>query len=608
MPLSRLNFAPGVNKEGTQYSSEGTWFDSDKVRFNKLFPEIIGGWQKYLTTTFRGVCRSLFDWVSASSGQYLGVGTNLKFYVNQGASFYDITPIRNTETLGTDPFAVVSGSTTVTVTDVAHGAVVNDFVTFSGATGPIGGIDAGEFNQERQITSIIDADSYTVEVETAATGTASGGGASVEAAYQINVGLNTYVSSTGWGSGTWSAGGWGSSSAIGAGNQLRLWSQDAFGDDLIFCPRGGGVYRWDESSGTSIRAIALSDIGGASNAPTSALQVMVSDIDRHVICFGANPIGSGAIDPLFVRWSDQESITDWTPLATNTAGGQRLSTGSLIIGALQTRQETLIWTDAGIESMRFAGAPFVFQFSVVARGISMISPQAAVSANGMVFFMDRGDFYVYAGSVQSLPCTVKDFVFSGLNLQQSYKVFAAANPDFNEVTWFYPVGTENTEVSRYVTYNYADKAWTVGTFDRTAWIDAPSRRFPIAAGVNGDDNNYLYEQEVGNSADGSAIEAFIESGDIDLDDGDRFVFMRRMIPDFTFRGDGTPSVDVVVKGRNYPMKDATVRSTSTISSNSGEVYVSNRMRQAIIRIESNTDNFYWRMGSLRADMRPDGRR
>jgi hypothetical protein len=238
----------------------------------------------------------------------------------------------------------------------------------------------------------------------------------------------------------------------------------------------------------------------------------------------------------------------------------------------------------------------------------MISPQAAVSANGMVFFMDRGDFYVYAGSVQSLPCTVKDFVFSGLNLQQSYKVFAAANPDFNEVTWFYPVGTENTEVSRYVTYNYADKAWTVGTFDRTAWIDAPSRRFPIAAGVNGDDNNYLYEQEVGNSADGSAIEAFIESGDIDLDDGDRFVFMRRMIPDFTFRGDGTPSVDVVVKGRNYPMKDATVRSTSTISSNSGEVYVSNRMRQAIIRIESNTDNFYWRMGSLRADMRPDGRR
>jgi len=606
MPLMKINFRPGIDKEGTQYSSEGTWFDSDKVRFNKLFPEIIGGWVKYVGDTFRGVCRSLFDWVASGGFQYLGVGTNLKFYINEGQAYYDITPIRATETLGTDPFAVTSGSTTVVVTDTDHGAVLNDFVTFDSATGPIGGIDASEFNIEHQITSIVDADSYTIEVATAASSTATGGGSSVEAEYQINTGLNTYVSATGWGSGTWSAGAWGSSSAISAANQLRLWSQDSFGNDLVFCPRAGGIYYWTQSTGTSTRAIPLTSLSGASNAPTAALQVMVSDVDRHVICFGANPIGETELDPLFVRWSDQENAADWTPSATNTAGGQRLSTGSLIIGALQTRQETLIWTDSGIESMRFAGAPFVFQFSVVSRGASIVSPNAAVVADGSVFFMDRGEFYVYSGTVQVLPCSVKEYVFSNINLNQGYKVFAARNGEFNEVTWFYPVGEGDTEITNYVTYNYADRIWTVGTFDRSAWIEAPTRNYPIAAGVNGEDNNYLYQQEFGMTADGDAIQAHIESGDIDLDDGDRFVFMRRMIPDFVINGDGG-TLDVVVKGRNYPMKDATVRSVSTISADSGEVYVSNRMRQAIFRVESNTANMYWRMGHIRADMRPDGR-
>ena len=605
MPLTKINFRPGIDKEGTQYSSEGTWFDSDKVRFNKLFPEIIGGWQKYITSTFRGVCRSLLDWVAAGGFQYLGVGTNLKFYVNEGASYYDITPIRATETLGTDPFAVTSGSTTVVVSDTAHGAVLNDFVTFSGTTGPIGGIDASEFNKEHQVTSIIDADSYTIEVDTAASSSTSGGGSSVEAKYQINTGLNTYVSSTGWGSGTWSAGKWGSSSALAANNQLRLWSQDSFGNDLLFCARAGGVYYWTQATGTNTRAVALPDLPGASDAPVAALQVMVSDIDRHVICFGSNPIGSTELDPLFVRWSDQENAADWTPSATNTAGGQRLSTGSLIIGALQTRQETLIWTDSGIESMRFSGPPFVFQFNVISRGVSMISPNAAASGDGSVFFMDRGEFYAYSGTVQVLPCSVKEHVFSTINLGQAYKVFATRNAEFNEVTWFYPVGSGDTEITNYVTYNYVDRTWMVGTFDRTAWIEASTRSRPIAAGVNGEDNNYLYNQETGMTADGEPIEAYIESGDIDLDDGDRFVFMRRIMPDFVIRGDG--SVDVVVKGRNAPMKDATVRSTSTISAGSDEVYVSNRMRQAIIRIESNAPEIYWRMGTIRADMRPDGR-
>lgn len=607
MPLRKLNFAPGINRDGTQYSAEGGWYDCDKVRFNRQFPEMIGGWQKYSPDTYRGVCRSLFDWTSTGGSQYLGVGTNLKFYVNQGTAFYDVTPIRETQTLGTDPFSVTAASTTITVTDTNHEAVLNDFVTFSGTVGTIGGLAASEFNKEHQITEIVDANTYKFEVETPAVSTATGGGSAVEAAYQINTGLNTYVPATGWSVATWGSGGWGSSTAISANNQLRLWSQDAYGNDLVFNARGGGIFYWDESAGLTARATAISDLAGSSNAPTSALQVMVSDVDRHVICFGSNPIGSADIDPLFVRWSDQENILDWTPSATNTAGGQRLSSGSLIIGALQTRQETLIWTDVGLESMRFSGPPFVFQFTTVGKNVSMVSPQAAVSANGMVFFMDRGDFYVYSGTVQSLPCSVREYVFKNINLEQAYKVFATANPDFNEVTWFYPVGTGDTEVTNYVTYNYADQAWTIGTFDRTAWTDAPSRAYPIAAGVDGDDNNLLYEQEVGNSADGQAINAYIESGDIDLDDGEQFVFMRRMIPDFEFSGNGVPAVDIVVKGRNYPMVTPTVRSTSTINTGSGEVYVSNRMRQAIIRIESNTVDFYWRMGSLRVDMRPDGR-
>jgi len=607
MPLRKLNFRPGINKDGTQYSAEGTWFDCDKIRFNESFPEIIGGWQKYSSETFRGVCRSLFDWTSTGGAQYLGVGTNLKFYIDQGGEYYDVTPIRKTSTLGTNPFAVTSGSTSVIVTNPSDDAIQFDFVTFSGATGPIGGIPASEFNKEHQILEVITATTYRIEVDTPASSTTSGGGSSVSAAYQINTGLNVYLPATGWSVGTWGSGGWGSSTPISASNQLRLWSQDAYGDDLVFCARGGDVYLWDESAGLTNRAESLSDLVGASNPPTIALQVMVSDVDRHVICFGSNPIGQSEIDPLFVRWSDQENILDWTPSATNTAGGQRLSSGSLIIGALQTRQETLIWTDVGVESMRFAGPPFVFQFTVVAKNVSMISPNAAVSANGMVFFMDRGDFYVYAGTVQSLPCSVREYVFKDINLEQAYKVFCTANPDFNEVTWFYPVGSENTEVTNYVTYNYVDQVWTVGTFDRTAWIDASSRATPLAAGVVTDDYNYLYQQEIGSSADGGPINAYLESGDIDLDDGERFVFMRRMIPDFDFANSPDPQVNIVVKGRNYPMKTPTVRSTSTITSDSGEVYVSNRMRQAIIRIESNSEDLYWRMGSLRADMRPDGR-
>ena len=616
MPLTKLQFKPGINREGTEYSADAGWYNSDKVRFRKGRPEKIGGWEKYSVSSFLGVCRSLEDWVVADGVAYVGLGTTLKFYINEGSSYYDVTPIRATTTDGVT-FAATNGSSTITVTDDDHGASVNDFVTFSGSASLGGLIIAAVLNQEYQIAGITSTDVYTITAKdtdgdtVTANGSDSGdGGSGVDGAYQISVGLDTYVQGVGWGANTWGSGTFGSSSALSASGQLRLYSQDVFGDDLVFNVRAGGVYYWDESSGTSARGVALSAVAGASNAPTIALQVMMSDIDKHVICFGVNPIGSSSIDPLHIRWSDSESAVDWTPTAINSAGGVTLSTGSIIIGALKTRQEMLIWTDAGMHSMRFIGSPFIFQFSVVNEGISMVSPKAAVNAGGAVYFMDRGGFYVYTGSIQPIPCSVLDYVFSNLNIGQAFKVFATTNVDHNEVTWFYPIGSENTEVTNYVTYNYAEQLWSVGTMERGAWIEANSKNYPIASSVvTSSDTNYLYIQERGYDDDGSAMTAFIESGDIEMGDGEKYMLLSRMIPDFTFSGNtGSASMDVIVKGKDFPLEDLTTLSTSTVTSSTQQSFLRARTRSSAFRIESSGTGFGWRLGDLRFDMRPDGRR
>jgi len=616
MPLLKLQFQPGINREGTEYSADAGWYNSDKVRFRKGRPEKIGGWEKYSVSSFLGVCRSLEDWVVADGVAYVGLGTTLKFYINEGSSYYDVTPIRATTTDGVT-FAATNGSSTITVTDDDHGASVNDFVTFSGSASLGGLIIAAVLNQEYQIAGITSTDVYTITAKdtdgdtVTANGSDSGdGGSGVDGAYQISVGLDTYVQGVGWGANTWGSGTFGSSSALSASGQLRLYSQDVFGDDLVFNVRAGGVYYWDESSGTSARGVALSAVAGASNAPTIALQVMMSDIDKHVICFGVNPIGSSSIDPLHIRWSDSESAVDWTPTAINSAGGVTLSTGSIIIGALKTRQEMLIWTDAGMHSMRFIGSPFIFQFSVVNEGISMVSPKAAVNVGGAVYFMDRGGFYVYTGSIQPIPCSVLDYVFSNLNIGQAFKVFATTNVDHNEVTWFYPIGSDNTEVTNYVTYNYAEQLWSVGTMERGAWIEANSKNYPIASSVvTSSDTNYLYIQERGYDDDGSAMTAFIESGDIEMGDGEKYMLLSRMIPDFTFSGNtGSASMDVIVKGKDFPLEDLTTLSTSTVTSSTQQSFLRARTRSSAFRIESSGTGFGWRLGDLRFDMRPDGRR
>ena len=616
MPLSKVQFNPGVDKEGTEYTADAGWFDSDKIRFRKGRPEKIGGWQKYITDAFLGIARSLHSWSSLESIKYIGVGTNLKFYVAEGASFNDVTPIRSTTSAGDVTFAATNGSSTITVSDTAHGAVVNDFVTFSDAATLGGNITATVLNQEYQIASVPNTSSYTIVAKdtsgsevTANSSDTGNGGSSTVGAYQINTGLNAFVSGTGWGAGAWGSATWGSATSVSAAGQLRLFSQDNFGEDLIFNPRGGGIYYWDESSGTGNRAINATALAGASNVPTVALQVMVSDIDQHVIAFGTNPIGSSNIDPLFVRFSDQENAADWTPTATNTAGGVRINSGSEIIGAVQARQEILIWTDVSLHSMRFVGSPFIFEFTRLSTDVSMISPNAAVNARGAVYFMDRGNFYVYNGSVQPLPCSVKEHVFSNLNQDQAFKVFAAENNAFNEVIWFYPIGTGNTEVSNYVSYNYAENLWAVGTLARGTWIGYGGRKKPLATTAIDGGSNYLYEHEVGFDDDDQPMTAFIESGELELGDGEYFMYMSRILPDFTFSGNSSDaSADIVVKGSNFPLESSTTISTSTVTPSSTQSFIRNRARHAVVRIESSGSGYGWRLRTLRFDMRQDGRR
>ena len=622
MPYSKYNFRPGINREGTDYSNEGGWFDSNLVRFRKGLPEKIGGWVKEISSTFLGTGRALLAWVSLDSTRWLGLGTTWKYYVSDGNSYNDITPLRDTNT-GTATFTSASGSSTITVTDSSHGAVQNDFVTFSDAA-ILGSsnITAAVLNQEYQIATIVNANSYTIEAKdtsgatvTANASVSGGGGAATVAKYQINVGLDDYVSSTGWGVGAWDTGAFGSATAVSATNQLRLWSHDAFGEDLLLNPRGGGIYYWDESSGTSTRAVNITALSGANLAPTVGLQTIVSDIDRHIVVLGADPIEgsarSGTIDPLLIAFSDQESATQWEPLSTNTAGSIRLSSGSQIVGGLRARQEILIWTDTSLYSMQFVGPPFTFGVNLINENIGLISPNAAINAPDGIYWMARDGFYKYDGAVSRVPCSVLNFVLDGYNASQAFKTFAITNREFNEVGWYY-VSTDSTEIDRYVMYNYLEQVWSIGALSRTAWIDDGIFTKPRATS-----NGYLYEHEHGNDADGSPMDnVYIESSDFDIDDGQFISFVRSIIPDVKFTGNGGTgqAINFVLKHRNYPGESLTTSSTSSVTSSTTKVDTRLRGRQAVLRLESDDDNVPgntgvgWRLGSTRFDIRPDGKR
>ena len=611
MPLSRYTFQPGINKEGTSYSNEGGWYDCDKVRFRAGRPEKIGGWVKNNLNTFLGLCRKLHQWVALDSDKFIGLGTTLKLYLNKGSNYYDITPIRATTSAGDVTFSASNGDATITVADTSHGAVKNDFVTFSGAATLGGLITASVLNQEYQIATIVNSNSYTIEAKdtdgatvTANASDTGNGGSSVVGAYQINVGLDDYVSGFGFGSGYFGESSWGGGTS-GFSSQLRLWSIDNFGEDMISNPRGGGLFYWDKTNGESTRSVNFSSLSGASDVPTIANQIIVSETDRHILALGANTIGTSTQDPMLVRWCNQEDAAMWTPKTTNTAGSIRLSAGSKIIGASRTREEIIVFTDIALYAVQFIGPPFTFGVNLVTQSVSMVSPQAAINANNAIYFMDEDNFYIYEGGVQSLPCTVRAYVFDDFNYSQVYKVFAAKNAKFNEVTWFY-CSSSSTEIDRYVTYNYLDKVWHIGNMDRTAWMDiGSSTDAPLAAGTN----NYLYDHETGSNADGSAMTAFVESADFDAGDGNQFMFINRIIPDVLFYGSSTdPTVTYSIKTRNYPLGTLTTATTASVGSSTGVSNVRARARQMRVRVESTDEDNLWRLGDTRFDIRQDGRR
>ena len=602
MPLTKLQFRPGVNRETTSYTNEGGWFDVDKVRFRFGMPEKIGGWEKFSGFSYLGTARAMHPWVALDNGRFIGIGTSLKYYLNQdGGSFSDITPIRSTTSAGDVTFAASNGSATITVTDTAHGAVSGDFVTFSGAASLGGNITAGVLNQEYNITEVLTDNTYTIAARTAGTSiqditvngalsptpvTANGsdtgnGGSSVVGAYQIGIGLDTSTFGAGWGIGFWGRGTWGSAASTPlVTSTLRVWTHDNFGEDLLMNVRNGGIYYWDKTGGVAARAVSLDSLAGATSTPTIAKQILVSDRDRHIIAFGcdteANP---GVQDPLAIRFSSQESLTDWAATATNTAGELRLGSGSEIVTAVETRQQILVYTDESIYAMQFLGPPFTFGVNLVSENITTMGPLSAVAVEDNVFWMGLEEFYVYGGTVQRLPCTVRDFVFDDINLNQREKIVASTNTAFSEVWWFYPSASSSTN-DRYVVYNYEQQVWYYGTMARSFWMDRGIFDQPIAAGPN----NYLYSQETGFDDDGSALTAYIESSQVDIGDGDQFAFIKRMIPDLTFRGStaGSPSANITVKTRNFPGGNY-LQSTSSAVTKSASVPVEQFTDQVHLR-------------------------
>jgi len=630
MPLTKLNFKPGINKEETDYSNEGGWVDGDKVRFRKGRVEKIGGWEKFSPSSIIGSARALHSWISLGGSKYLGIGTTNKYYIEEGGTYNDITPIRTTTT-NAATFAATNGSSTLTVTDASHGAVTGDFVTFSSAVSLGGNVTAAVLNQEYQIDLVTGTNTYTITAKdtsgatvTANASDSGNGGSATDAAYQTNSGLDFYVESTGWGVGTWGAGAWGSSTALSDTNQLRLWTHDNFGEDLIINPRSGSIFRWVENDGLSTRAVQLSAVSGANLVPTKGLQVITSETDRHLIVLGADPISgssrTGTIDPMLIAFSDQENALEFEPLSTNTAGSLRLSSGSSIIGGLKARQEVLIWTDTSLYSMNFIGPPLTFAVNLINEGAGLLGPKAAVNSPKGVFFMSKKGFYFYNGSVQKLPCSVQDYVFSDLDESQAFKCFGGLNEEFSEVWFFYPsLADDEREITRYVIYNYEENSWSIGSLERYAWLAAGVLNKPLAAGED-TSVKYIYEHEKGfNNDTGSMDGVFVESADIDIADGDNFVFLKRILPDILFVNDlGTsqdPAINIVVKRRDFSNQTLSTDSTTQITASSTFGSLRSRTRQFVLRFESDDDNtesdrknYKWRLGNTRVEVQPSGRR
>lgn len=732
MAYTDLRFKPGINKEITPYSEENGWVDCDKVRFRFGYPEKLNGWEKNSANAFLGLSRALHEWVALDGTTFLGLGSEQKYYIKAGDEYNDITPIRLTTAAGDVTFSATNGSSTITVTDVSHGVVLNDFVTFSGAASLGGNITAAILNQEYQVTSVIDGNQYTIEARTVSTiksitvtgglnptlvtanssDTGNGGG-SVVGTYQAGAGLNSALNGTGFGAGlmggtnngalqttlneggTLSAGdttitltsttgivandiiliggtelvlvggvssndltgctrghqgttatthadgsvvrlafgnadaaddfnGFGAAVATGITDpttNLRLWSHDNFGEDLIFNERTGNIYYWDRTNGTSTRGVELSTLSGTPRSvPQKCNQVLMSDVDRHVIAFGCDGLGGptdtqgdGIQDPMLIRFASQANPIDWYPTDTNTADSLRLDSGSEIVQAVETRQQILVLTDTAAYTMQYVGAPYQFNIGLVSSNITIASPNAAVAVGDSVYWMGIQEFYVYSGSSQRLPCTVRDYVFDDFNFSQSDKVFGGSNVSFGEIWWFYPSASSN-ENDRYVIFNYQDNIWYVGNLARTSWLDRGISNLPVGTSTD----NYLFNHETGAKADGQAMTAFIESGDLGIGDGNQFTYISRVIPDLNFRETNVnnTTVDFILSAKNAPGQSAQNTNTDTVTKTSNtpvDQYTSQyqtrlRGRSFTFKVQSTNGDVLWRLGIPRVDIRPDGRR
>lgn len=627
MPLKKLTLKAGVNRENTRYTNENGWYESEKVRFRQGTPEKIGGWTRISASSYLGTCRSLWNWTSVGGANYLGVGTNLKFYIERAGVYNDVTPVRETVLLS-NPFTAVTVSpfsTTITVVSTAHGCVTGDFVTFSGAVSLGGNITAAVLNREYQVT-VLDGNTFTFTATAISTAADTGhGGTAVIAQYQINIGSAVTTPTFGWGSGGWGTGPYGVGTT--STTSIRLWSQSNFGENLVFGYRGGPIYYWTTAGGLTTRATLASDIVGSSDVPVIQNYLLVSDASRFVFAFGANDYGSTAQVPMLVRWSDQESVSNWTPSATNQAGSVLLSHGSSVVTALQTRQEILVFTDSSLYSLQYVGPPAVWQTQLMGDNVSIAGQNCAAVASGVTYWMGVDKFYKYDGRVQTLRCDLRQFIYGDINLEQSDLFFAGTNEGFNEVWFFYCTAGSNA-INRYVVFNYAENngegVWYYGSMERTAWLDSGLRNYPMAATTIG---NIVYHEngvDDNSTAIPAPIDSYIGSAEFDIDDGDAFGFVWRILPDITFRGStsATPQATMTLipmqnsgSGFNTPQSvagssSATIARTATvpIEQFTGQVYVRVRGRQMILQLQCNQLGTTWQLGSPRIDIRPDGRR
>jgi hypothetical protein len=641
MPLQKLQFKPGLNRDQTNYTNEGGWYECDKIRFRSGYPQKIGGWLRYGTFTLAGICRQVFNWITTASDNYLALGTSKKLYIEAGQILYDITPIRQTfATTATDNcFTTVNGSKTVTVTITAHGASEGDYVTFSGVVGPIGGIPASEFNAEF-IVDFITANTFTITTTTAATSSTSGGGTAITAAFQIPVGNDNASIGTGWGAGVWSRGAWGSGAGVPVVNPQRDWFLQNFDNDLAANIRNGAIYYWQYSGGTGVRAtpLATTTIGGVapSDVPTQAMQILVSQNDKHLICFGATPFGGGAFDPLLIRWASQDQPNNWTPQVTNSAGFLRVSRGSAIVCAVATRQEILVFTEGTLSSLQFLGTTDVFGLQELSDNISILSPRSVAVVNNTAYWFGHDKFYAYGGRVETLPCTIRNHIFQNLNYDQADQIVCGTNEGWNEIWWFYP--TANSQVNNaYAIYNHLEKIWYYGTIDRTAWSDSSLREYPqavtatyftgaissttltvtgvpvghlqvgsvitgtgvatgtiitaLGTGLGGvgtytvnisqlvvqtfmTGDSVIYNHEQGLDDNILPMNSYIASSDFDLIDGDQFILTKRIIPDINFAESTAtdPEVTMFIKPRNFPGNAYSNTETGAVIETSVDIY------------------------------------